>query len=187
MAISSSRLRSCGRGFGGRAGTHRSEHVQCELRARSLVQTCASKAERVRGSVRDTVHEEAMLASSTVDERRSSSKTKVALPLPEIVWRSTPAAAQNHAHLGEIWLRRRRSQTSRAAPHTNQSSSYRAKRGFSKILPSRTEATSILAWVLQLRHHAQRLPRLTRPRRVDCAWDANAILAAWGPTLEWSS
>ena len=102
VAISSSRLRSCGRGFGGRAGTHRSEHVQYELRARSLVQTCASKAERVRGSVRDTVHEEAMLASSTVDERRSSSKTKVALPLSEIVWRSTPATAQIHAHLGDF-------------------------------------------------------------------------------------
>jgi hypothetical protein len=102
VAISSSRLRSCGRGFGGRAGTHRSEHVQYELRARSLVQTCASKAERVRGSVREKVHEEAMLASSTVDERRSSSKTKVALPLSEIVWRSTPATAQIHAHLGDF-------------------------------------------------------------------------------------
>ena len=137
MAISSSRLRSCGRGFGGRAGTHRSEHVQYELRARSLVQTCASKAERVRGSVREKVHEEAMLASSTVDERRSSSKTKVALPLSEIVWRSTPATAQIHAHLGDfgsvgydlglLGLRR----TQIVALPTARS----AKRGFSEILP----------------------------------------------------
>ena len=96
---SSTRLRTCERGLGGRAGTHLFEHARNELRACSPVQTCPSKAERVRRTGSREVHEEATLASSTEDERRSSSKTKAALPLSEAVWRSTPAAAQNHAHL----------------------------------------------------------------------------------------
>jgi hypothetical protein len=179
VATTSTRLRTCGRCLSGRAGTHRFEHDRYQLRACSPVQTCASKAERVYrvGSRRGA--RGGALASSPEDQRRTGPSAMVELLLSEAAWRDTPSATQNHAHLGEIWLRWRRSRTSRAAPHTNRSSSYRAKRGFSKILPSRSEATSIPAWVLQLRLHAQRLPRLTRPRRIECAWRARPSPTAY--------
>ena len=85
VANTSSRLRRCGRSFGGRAGTHRFEHDRGTLRACNPWKICASNAERTHrvGLSRGARGGDA--ASSPEDQRCSAPSVKVELGLLEAV------------------------------------------------------------------------------------------------------
>ena len=80
-----SRLRTCGRGFGKRPGTHRFEHDRDALRACSPWKICASNAERRHSVGSSRGARGGDTASSPEDQRRSAPSVKVELRLLEAV------------------------------------------------------------------------------------------------------